>query len=127
MARALLAILHKSLQMHEGHREHIIRELELGSASVGRHVTAAVADDIAAGLINVRLGPFGLKSDISRGPRSATTRPHAPQQKLFDNVISAGKQCRRQFETERLSSLKIDEQLNFCGLLDRQTRQLFAL
>jgi hypothetical protein len=64
MARELLAILHKSLQMHEGHREHIIRELELGSASVGRHVTAAVADDIAAGLINVRLGPFGLKSDI---------------------------------------------------------------
>jgi hypothetical protein len=45
MARELLAILHKSLQMHEGHREHIIRELELGSASVGRHVTAAVADD----------------------------------------------------------------------------------
>jgi hypothetical protein len=42
---------------------------------------------------------------------------HAPQQKSFDNVISAGKQCRRQFETERLSSLKIDEQLNFCGLL----------
>jgi hypothetical protein len=30
MARELLAILHKSLQMHEGHREHIIRELELG-------------------------------------------------------------------------------------------------
>jgi hypothetical protein len=63
------------------------------------------------------------KGDINRRngvcPLGAQKRTQAPQQKSFDNVISAGKQCRRQFETERLSSLKIDEQLNFCGLLDR--------
>jgi len=41
------------------------------------------------------------------------------QQKSFDNVISAGEQCRRQFETERLSSLKIDEQLNFAARSSR--------
>src|SRR5215472_568751 len=45
----------------------------------------------------------------------------------FDNIISARKQCRRQFETERLGGREIDEQLNFCGLLDRQISQLFAL
>ena len=28
LAKDLLAILHKTLQMHEGHREHIIRELD---------------------------------------------------------------------------------------------------
>src|SRR5262245_59459091 len=38
----------------------------------------------------------------------------------FDNIISARKQCRRQFEAERLGGLEVDEQLNFCGLLDGQ-------
>ena len=35
LARDLLAILHKTLQMHEDHRERLIRELELGPASFG--------------------------------------------------------------------------------------------
>jgi hypothetical protein len=35
LATDLLAILHKTLQMHEDHRERIIRELELGPASIG--------------------------------------------------------------------------------------------
>jgi hypothetical protein len=41
----------------------------------------------------------------------------------FDNIIGAREQCRRQFETERLGGLEIDEQLNLCGLLDRQISQ----
>src|SRR5262249_50110247 len=45
----------------------------------------------------------------------------------FDNIISARKQCRRQFETERLGGLEVDEQLNFCGLLDGQIGQVLAL
>jgi hypothetical protein len=45
----------------------------------------------------------------------------------FDNIIGAGKQCRRHFETERLGGLEINEQLNFCGLLDRQIGRFFAL
>jgi hypothetical protein len=45
----------------------------------------------------------------------------------FDNIISAREQCCRQFDTERLGGLEIDEQLNLCGLLDRQISQLFAL
>jgi hypothetical protein len=32
LARDLLAILHKTLQMHEDHRERIMREAELSSA-----------------------------------------------------------------------------------------------
>ena len=52
---------------------------------------------------------------------------HRSKNPSFDNVISAGKQCRRQFETECLSSLKIDEQFNFCGLLDRQIRHFRPL
>ena len=45
----------------------------------------------------------------------------------FDNIIGAGKQCRRHFETEHLGSLEIDEKLNFRGLLDRQISRLFTL
>ena len=73
--------------------------------------------------IESALPPLALRNRQLR----ATTGLKHRSQKSFDNVISAGKQCRRQFETERLSSLKVDEQLNFCGLLDRQTRRLFAL
>src|SRR5262245_3789192 len=51
--------------------------------------------------------------------RRGRNQAHTSQQKSFNNVISAGKQCRRQFETELLSSFEINEQLNFCGLLDR--------
>ena len=60
---------------------------------------------------------------------SCHNRTRAPQRKSlsFDNIIGAREQCRRQFETERLGGLEIDEQLNLCGLLDRQISQLFAL
>src|SRR5262249_39947141 len=45
----------------------------------------------------------------------------------FDNTTSARKQCRRQFEAERLGCLEVDEQLNLCGLLDGQIGQLLIL
>jgi hypothetical protein len=39
--------------------------------------------------------------------------------RLLDHVFGTGKERWRHFETERLCSLQIDEQLNFRGLLDR--------
>lgn len=38
----------------------------------------------------------------------------------FDNIIGAREQCRRQFETERLGGLEIDEQLERGWLFNRQ-------
>ena len=58
---------------HGGFRRRYSRRFEYRS-SRGRHITADVSDDTAARLINVCFAPLcGLKSDISRGPRSATT------------------------------------------------------
>src|SRR5215467_11026738 len=92
----------------------------------GRDAAAPSSPDSAANRIRATESLFARTiNDFCN--KICHNRTQAPQQKSFDNVISAGKQCRRQFETERLSSLKIDEQLNFCGLLDRQTRRLFAL
>ena len=46
----------------------------------------------------------------------------APQQTaaLFDHLIGAGKQHGRHIETQRLGGLKVDDQLDLCGPLDRQ-------
>jgi len=45
---------------------------------------------------------------------------------LLDHVLGAGKQRWRHFKAERLGGFEIDEQLDFCGLLDRQISRLFA-
>src|SRR5262249_13670919 len=45
----------------------------------------------------------------------------------FDNLVGTGEQRRRHVEAECLGGLKIDEQLDFCGLLDRQVGRLLAL
>ena len=46
---------------------------------------------------------------------------HAPQQlcALFDHLVSAGEQSRRNIEAERLRSLEIDAQGKMRRLLDR--------
>ena len=53
----------------------------------------------------------------------------APQQKasLLDQLVGAQQERFGDREAERLSSLEIDEQLNFRGLLDGQISWLFAL
>ena len=46
---------------------------------------------------------------------------------LFDHLVGEGQQCRRNLEAERLGGLKIDDQLEFRGLLDGQVSWAFRL
>ena|SRR5262249_16216916 len=96
------------------------------TAALGCTGSAAIGD---SDLINVRFGPLcRLKSDNLRGPRSAASGlMQCSKTRSFDNIISARKQCRWQFEAERLGGLEVDEQLNLCGLLDGQIGQLLIL
>jgi hypothetical protein len=47
--------------------------------------------------------------------------------KVYDHVVGAAEQSRRHGETQSLSGLEIDHQLEFCGLLDWQVDRLDAL
>jgi hypothetical protein len=70
-------------------------------------------------LINVRIGPLcGLKSDISRGQRSAKTGRKQVQQdarpkafNLLDHLVGNGDQPWREGEPERVGDFEIDQQL----------------
>src|SRR4029453_5750254 len=55
--------------------------------------------------------------DAARGPSTPS----------FDHLVGAGDECPRDLEAERLSCLKVDDQLDFRGLLDCQVGRLFAL
>ena len=61
---------------------------------------------------------------ISRHEQMHNIRLQKPD--LLDHVLGAGKQRWRHFKAERLGGFEIDEQLDFCGLLDRQISRLFA-
>jgi hypothetical protein len=72
--------------------------------------------------INVRFGPLcGLKSDTTRGPRSATIGCEQSQQdpRLFDHLVGTQKHRRRDGEIERLRGPEIHYQLELRWLLDR--------
>ena len=46
---------------------------------------------------------------------------------LFDHLVGDGEQPRREAEVERLGSLDVDHELEFCRLLDGQIDWLCAL
>src|SRR5262245_60839972 len=46
---------------------------------------------------------------------------------LFDHLVGAAEQAQRERNTQRLRSLEIDDQLDFCDLLHRQVGRPFAL
>src|SRR5262249_16873540 len=75
--------------------------------------------------LSIRCSALPPKADIDRRDRHVRFVPKpdlstAAKNSSFDNVIKPRKQYRWPFETERLGGREIDEQLNFCGLLDRQ-------
>ena len=51
----------------------------------------------------------------------------AANESLFDNLVGGDKQSFWDRDAERLGGLEIDEQFDFCGLLDWQVRRLLAL
>src|SRR5262249_15875333 len=57
---------------------------------------------------------FVPKADVSRCSNVRLQKPD-----LLDHVLAAAEQRWWHFKTERLGRLEIDEQLDFCGLLDR--------
>jgi hypothetical protein len=74
-------------------------------------------------VINVRFCPLcGLKSDISRGPRSANSGCEQSQQiaLLFDDLVGAGEQGRRHLEAECPRRDQVDNQIELGRLLDWQ-------
>jgi hypothetical protein len=80
-----------------------------------------------------RSGPLRRKtgSQISASvlSRSANFRREQSQQirVLFDHLVGGGEQCLRDAEAERLCRLKIDDQLEFCWLFDREVQRFLRL
>jgi hypothetical protein len=65
--------------------------------------------------------PHALSSYV---PEPVVSR--CSKRQLLDDLVDAGEQHRRNFEAECLGSLKIDDELEFGCLLDRQITRLFA-
>jgi hypothetical protein len=71
-----------------------------------------------------RLGHSTASAQCPNCPRKRKSiRPLAMSQKCqkqsFDQLVGAAKQRQRDGQAERLGGLEVDDELNFCGLLDR--------
>ena len=68
-----------------------------------------------ASFCNVRFGP---KADMSCAAHSGFRFVPIADICLFDDLVSAPDQCMGNNDLERLGSLEIYDQFDFCGLLD---------
>ena len=75
-----------------------------------------------AGRVGVRFRQLRTLARKWLGPSCATSRPEQSQQttQLLDHLVGAHEQCQRDTETQRIRRLKIDDKLDFRGLLHRQ-------
>lgn len=66
------------------------------------------------------------KAEVA-GPYFTLARRSMGRRGLFDHLISAGKQRRRDGQPQRLRGLEVDDQLELDRLLDRKVFRLSAL
>jgi hypothetical protein len=67
------------------------------------------------------------KADMRAATRDVRFGPKADIRSLFDQLIGAADERIGDSDAERLGGLKVDDQLDFRGLDDRQIGRLFAL
>jgi hypothetical protein len=65
------------------------------------------------------VGTFGCCASAASGHVAAAPPSSDMNSRLFDHLIGAGEQCRRDFQAERLSGLEVDNELEFSRLLHR--------
>jgi hypothetical protein len=52
---------------------------------------------------------------------------HSKKTRLFDHLVGDCEELRRDFEAERVSGSRIDDELDFGGLRNRQIARRFSL
>src|SRR5512132_1983160 len=67
------------------------------------------------------------KADMCGATRDVRFGPIADMATLFDHLVSATGQRKRDGDAERLGGLEVQEQFNFRDLLDRQLARFCAL
>jgi hypothetical protein len=67
---------------------------------------------------------------VAKVPKPAVSRcsnSRARKAELFDYFVGAGKHCRGYFESERLGSGQVDDEIELGWLLDRQVARLRSM
>src|SRR5215831_73813 len=92
-------------------------------SALGQKQTYAVLNAMSA--LPPKADMCSATRDVRFGPKADSCI--AAKQSLFDHLVGAAEQAQRERNTQRLRSLEIDDQLDFCDLLHRQVGRPFAL